>query len=66
MRRRRPKSWNAPDMEAAIEIANECPNKNGMKIYESVPMETFNNVGIFILHKSPYLVRPEGLEPPTF
>lgn len=29
---------NAPDMQAAIELANGCPNKNGLKIYESVPM----------------------------
>lgn len=29
---------NAPDMEAAIELANGYPNKNGMKIFESVPM----------------------------
>lgn len=29
---------NAPDMKTAIEIANGCPNKSGMKIYESVPM----------------------------
>lgn len=29
---------NAPNMEAAIEIANGCPGKNGLKIYEAVPM----------------------------
>lgn len=29
---------NAPDMQAAIELAKGCPNKNGLKIYESVPM----------------------------
>ena len=28
----------APDREAAIELANGCPNKNGVKIYESVPL----------------------------
>ena len=29
---------NAPDMDAAIEIASGCPSKTGMRIYESVPM----------------------------
>lgn len=29
---------NAPDIEAAIKIAQGCPGKNGVKIYESVPM----------------------------
>ena len=29
---------NAANMAAAIEIAHGCPGKNGLKIYESVPM----------------------------
>ena len=29
---------NAADMESAIEIANGCPGKTGVRIYEAAPM----------------------------